>query len=229
MITVDTPLLLNALLFGTLSILIFLFPYAYYISKFFGENNQGHSYAEIIMKAFLLHILIVIGFSLALGIIDIIMINSSMKPSNGIKFFYGYINMNGASNSSPGTLWDYWLGQSVSSLSSGASQMQVMTTQERNTMLVWFQVIAFIVFVLMLLLPLFIVGGFFAIYFKEGQHQDSSFFQRISRAFAFYVIAFVIFYIHMLISSSFVAGAGHIQHFSFYDMMSSLWKQIVYP
>lgn len=231
MITVDTPLLVNALLFGTTTILIFLFPYTYYFYKFLGERSQENSYVETIMKGVILHMVIVVALSFVLNVFDAVMLNPSMKPSNGIKYFYGYIDVNGNQSQGMKILWDYWLNQNIISTSSVQTGAQQLSATEKNTMLVWFQAVSVIVFAAMLFLPLAIIAGFFIIYFKQGYQEaqnGSALLQRISKAAMFYIVAFVLFYVHLLISSSFVNQVAKVDDFDFYKMLSSLWYGIIY-
>lgn len=205
----------SSLIYGTLAIIIFIYPYFMYTKEFFGDNTviKKGDYFSMVGKVFGLHLSFLFFALAAISIIDVMMAyRPEFSPKTALKYFF-HVNEN----------WKDLINLMVHHTSNESTTVGSTVTKETTAahqVVINFYgvVLAF----LMLVIPIISITITMMVAFAKDDKGTSSPSIKIFNASLAYAFIVLIIWLHAMFSSVFVTIFTGV-NFSFYEIMSSFW------
>lgn len=228
MALVETKILAStALIFGTVSFILFVIPFFLYFSKMKDQSHKNDGPLKLIGEVAFLHIAMVIMAVIMTGAVNGIMIKPDFKPENGLLYFYGM--------ASGGTapMWEFWLAKSTAI---GGASMSAKDADFMKAFVLSMQYYSLFIFLTYAMIPIIIVWNTFSSLTSENDIKSSmsvggqgAFWQdylTVAKG-AFLKFFFTVFIVlfHMSLASLYVSI--FVSDFSHYEIMSALWHVIL--
>ena len=209
----------TALLYGTIGVIIFLFPYFMYAKEFLSENGAGEKgqYFQVIGKIIGFHLTFLFGATVSTSIADIMMAyRPDYSPSECMKMFY---NTDGDWQNLISHLVNY-SGQHVSGESSQLSRDTAFGFQ--IVMNYYGVTLAFF----LLIIPILVLTIAVTTAFKKTNQEEQKISERLFMSAIAYVFITFLVWFHAMLSSTYVSMFTGV-NFSFYKIMSSFWHTLL--
>lgn len=220
---------ISSFIWGGAGVLLYLFPYAYYIKRFYilRDAGDGKSYFEIITTAFSMQITMMCLVSfVAFFSNQMTASGTSYDAKRAIRIFFTGNSSATSISSADMRLWDIWKPLADVEISSSITKSGEKGITIGITIMIYYTAIL----LKFALLGLSLAFIFFPIIYYLRQSSDdkqrSSIIEKVSNTFLLMFGIFAINHVHQAIASGYVTVFAEIQGFSFHAMMQEVWKEI---
>jgi hypothetical protein len=224
-------LALTALVFGTIAIALFLLPFGLYARSFLSRDEDQKSAGEKVFNTVVLHAAIILFVVIFSSFINVAIPHPEFKPSNGIKYFFGFIHSDAitAQRLSGGYLtpWDMWINKG--SIGSGGSEIDAAMS---NDVLIFFKFYAVALKFMFIAIPFYIVGysllklsAFKKLDGDETNYESPT--VKFLKSYSLMFFMIVLLHIHMLLASTYVQ-IYTTGEFSYAQILAKAWYEIIY-
>jgi hypothetical protein len=213
-------LIISALLYGIISILIFLTPFFLYSKN--KDDMQREGVLKVVGEVLFWHVILVVASIIFSSAINAgISLRPEYTPSQGLKYFYGAL-----SGGSPNTMWSYWLGKDLKGVLSGNSPEGSLIA----VAIVAFKYIAIFLFITSIIIPLAVlwqtIGSIFSMGKSNQNPHYNDHFAVVQSAFIHFFGMTALVIVHCEISSLYVKL--YISNFSFFKMIGYTWQTLLF-
>jgi hypothetical protein len=219
MIMEDKILASTGLLFGTVSLLLFLMPFFLYSKN--KQDIEREGILKVTGEIFFLHVVMVIVASMFAVAINVGITKPEFRPETGLQYFYGFLFGGGGS-----TIWDYWLNKSLAGNFGSNMGEDVM-----HSFIVLMKYYSVMIYLICVSIPLAVLWHTVGAMTVTTQEMGWMGYQEILKkvrtgAFAFFGSTFIVI-AHCELSSLFVKIAGN-HDFDFFKLINAAWYNILF-